>query len=201
MNRAGVSAEDVARRLAVAPAPARRSALMGRVPDTAERPRGDHDLNPELYEPGRSLIPAAVLVPDHAGQIAFPGGRIEASDADPGAAALREAEEETGLPPARVRLIGQLDTYVTRTGFEVVPMVGLVTPPFPIAPDSFEVAEVFEVPLGFFLAPENRERHSRIYQGKARQFYVFPYGDYHVWGATAGMMVNLVEVLNPDPGR
>jgi 8-oxo-dGTP pyrophosphatase MutT (NUDIX family) len=193
MNRAGVSAEDVARRLAVAPAPGRRSALMGRVPDTAERPRGDHDLNPELYEPGRSLIPAAVLVPivereaeltvlltrrtdhldDHAGQIAFPGGRIEASDADPGAAALREAEEETGLPPAR----------------------------FPIAPDSFEVAEVFEVPLGFFLAPENRERHSRIYQGKARQFYVFPYGDYHVWGATAGMMVNLVEVLNPDPGR
>jgi len=136
---------------------------------------------------------------DHAGQVAFPGGRIESSDAGPGAAALREAEEETGLPPACVRLIGQLDTYVTRTGFEVVPMVGLVTPPFPIEPDSFEVAEVFEVPLRFFLAPENRERHSLVYQGKVRQFYAFPYGEHYVWGATAGMLVNLAEVLNAGP--
>jgi len=219
MNRAEVSAEEVARRLAVAPMPGRRAALMGRVPDTPQRPRGDHDLSPELYQPGRSLIPAAVLVPiveraaaltvlltrrtdhldDHAGQIAFPGGRIEASDTGPSAAALREAEEETGLPPARVRLIGQLDTYVTRTGFEVVPVVGLVTPPFTIEPDSFEVAELFEVPLAFFLAPENRQRHSRVFQGKERQFYVFPYGDYYVWGATAGMLVNLADVLNPNP--
>jgi len=227
MNGTGVNAQEVARRLAGAPAPGRRSALMGRVPQDAGagdagaggRPRGDHDLNPELYQPGRRLIPAAVLVPivereaeltvlltrrtdhldDHAGQIAFPGGRIEASDADAGAAALREAEEETGLPPARVRLIGQLDTYVTRTGFEIVPLVGLVTPPFVIEPDSFEVAEVFEVPLGFFLAPENRQRHSRVFQGKERQFYAFPYGDYYVWGATAGMLVNLADVLNPDP--
>ena len=99
-----------------------------------------------------------------------------------------------------MRLVGQLDTYVTRTGFEVVPMVGLVTPPFPIEPDSFEVAEVFEVPLAFFLAPENRQRHSRVYQGKERQFYVFPYDDYCVWGATAGMLVNLADVLNPDSG-
>jgi 8-oxo-dGTP pyrophosphatase MutT (NUDIX family) len=218
MNGTEVSAEEVARRFASAPMPGRRGALMGRVPDSDQRPRGDHDLNPELYEPGRSLIPAAVLVPivereaaltvlltrrtdhldDHAGQIAFPGGRIEASDAGPGAAALREAEEETGLPPSRVRLIGQLDTYVIRTGFEVVPVVGLVTPPFPIEPDHFEVAEVFEVPLAFFLAPENRKRHSRVYQGKERQFYVFPYGDYYVWGATAGMLVNLAEVLSPD---
>ena len=220
MSGRGVSAAEVERRLAAAPAPGRHAALMGRVPDTGSRPRGDHDLSPELYQPGRSLIPAAVLVPiverepeltvlltlrtdhldDHAGQISFPGGRIEAGDAGPGAAALREAEEETGLPPARVRLIGQLDTYVTRTGFEVVPVVGLVTPPFPIEPDSFEVAEVFEVPLAFFLAPENRERHSRVYQGKERQYYAFPYGDYYVWGATAGMLVNLVDVLNPDPG-
>ncbi len=225
MSRTEVSAEDVVARLATAPKPGRQAGfkgpgfkgpgLMGQVPDSGARPRGDHDLNPELYEPGRSLIPAAVLVPivereagltvlltrrtdhldDHAGQVAFPGGRIEASDANPGAAALREAEEETGLPPARVRLIGQLDTYVTRTGFEVVPLVGLVTPPFPIEPDSFEVAEVFEVPLGFFLAPENRQCHSRVYQGKERQFYAFSYGDHYVWGATAGMLVNLVEVL------
>ena len=114
---------------------------------------------------------------------------------------LALAGEETGLPAERVRLIGQLDTYVTRTGFEVVPMVGLVTPPFAIEPDSFEGAEVFEVPLGFFLAPENCERHSRVYQGKERQFYAFGYGDYYGWGATAGMLVTLVEVLNPDPGR
>ncbi len=225
VNRIAVSTEEVVRRLAAAAAPGRRAGfmgagLMGRVPDTATRPRGDHDLNPEFYQPGRRLIPAAVLVPivereaeltvlltrrtdhldDHAGQISFPGGRIEASDAGPGAAALREAEEETGLPPARVRLIGRLDTYVTRTGFEVVPMVGLVTPPFAIKPDSFEVAEVFEVPLGFFLAPENCERHTRIYQGVERQFYAFTYGDHYVWGATAGMLVNLVQVLNPDPG-
>ena len=116
LNRIGVSAEEVVRRLSAAPPPGRRAGLMGRVPATGARPRGDHDLNPELYQPGRRLIPAAVLVPivereaeltvlltrrtdhldDHAGQIAFPGGRIEASDAGPGAAALREAEEETG---------------------------------------------------------------------------------------------------------
>ncbi|MCH9011998.1 MAG: CoA pyrophosphatase [Proteobacteria bacterium] len=213
-----LSAEMVARRFAGAPTPRRRASLMGRAPAGAERPRGDHDLNPEFYEPGRRLTPAAVLVPivereagltvlltrrtdhldDHAGQVSFPGGRIEAFDQGPEAAALREAEEETGLPPDRVRLIGRLDTYVTRTGFEVIPVVGLVTPPFPIAPDSFEVAEVFEVPLAFFLAPENRQRHSRVYEGKDRQFYVFPFKDYYIWGATAGMLVNLVEVLNPD---
>ena len=189
---------------------------MGRAPDGADRPRGDHDLNPELYIPGRRLTPAAVLVPiverepeltvlltrrtehldDHAGQISFPGGRIETTDRGPEAAALREAQEETGLPPECVRLIGRLDTYVTRTGFEVMPVVGLVSPPFPIEPDSFEVAEVFEVPLPFFLAPENRERHSRLYEGKARDFYVFPYQDYYIWGATAGILVNLAEVLS-----
>jgi 8-oxo-dGTP pyrophosphatase MutT (NUDIX family) len=214
-----LSAEMVARCFAEAPAPGRRAALMGRAPGgTDKRPRGDHDLNPELYQPGRRLTPAAVLVPiveraagltvlltrrtdhldDHAGQVSFPGGRIEAFDEGPEAAALREAEEETGLPPDRVRLIGRLDTYVTRTGFEVIPAVGLVMPPFPIAPDSFEVAEVFEVPLAFFLAPENRQRHSLVYEGKDRQFYVFPFEDHYIWGATAGMLVNLVEVLNPD---
>ena len=215
----GVSAEEVLRRFAQAPAPGRRVSLMGRVPDTENRPRGDHDLNPELYMPGRRLTPAAVLVPivereggltvlltrrtdhldDHAGQISFPGGRIEASDAGPAAAALREAEEETGLPAGRVRLIGRLDTYVTRTGFEVIPVVGLVRPPFPVELDSFEVAEVFEVPLGFFLAPGNRERHGRLFEGKMRYYHAFPYRDYFVWGATAGMLVNLVEVLSPDP--
>ena len=213
-----LSAEMVARRFAGAPTPRRRASLMGRAPAAAERPRGDHDLNPELYEPGRRLTPAAVLVPivereagltvlltrrtdhldDHAGQVSFPGGRLQAFDQGPEAAALREAEEETGLPPDRVRLIGRLDTYVTRTGFEVIPVVGLVTPPFPIAPDSFEVAEVFEVPLAFFVAPENCQRHRLVYEGKDRQFYVFPFKDHYSWGATAGILVNLVEVLTPD---
>ncbi len=201
--------------------PGRRTAPLAgssRVVGKNGRIRGDHDLAPELYEPDQALTPAAVLVPlvarpegakvlltrrtdhlhDHAGQISFPGGRIDPEDSGPDAAALREAEEETGLPPDRVRLIGRLDTYVTRTGFEVIPAVGLVTPPFPIEPDSFEVAEVFEVPLAFFLAPENRQRHSRVYEGKDRLFYVFPFKDHYIWGATAGMLVNLVEVLNPN---
>jgi 8-oxo-dGTP pyrophosphatase MutT (NUDIX family) len=215
VSAGGVNSEEVARRFAEAPDPGRRTSSSG---GAVERPRGDHDLNPDLYMPGRSLTPAAVLVPiverapeltvlltrrtdhldDHAGQISFPGGRIEAGDTGPEAAALREAEEETGLPPERVRLVGHLDTYVTRTGFEVFPVVGLITPPFPIELDSFEVAEVFEVPLAFFLAPENRERHSRVYEGRTRQFYVFLYRDYYIWGATAGMLVNLTEVLSAD---
>ncbi len=185
---------------------------------TDSRPRGDHDLNPDFYEPGRALTAAAVLVPvvarddglkllftrrtehltDHAGQISFPGGRIDPGDEDAWAAALRETEAEVGLPRTHVRLAGRLDTYVTRTGFEVTPLVGLISPPFPVTPDSFEVAEVFEAPLPFFLDPANREIHSRLYQGKERFFFAFPYGEHYIWGATAGMLVNLVEVLSGD---
>ncbi len=179
------------------------------------RPSGDHDLNPELYEPSVKLIPAAVLVPlvqhpqgmtvlltrrtahlhDHAGQIAFPGGRVDAADAGPTEAALREAEEEVGLPRSHVRLVGELDLYVTRTGFEVTPVVGLITPGFPMIPESFEVDEIFEVPLAFFLAPESREIHSRFYRGAERRFYAYPYQDYYIWGATAGMLNNLADLL------
>lgn len=181
------------------------------------RPRGDHDLNPDLYSPDDALVPAAVLVPivrrspstllltrrtdhlhDHAGQIAFPGGRIDPVDRDATAAALRETEEEVGLPRQHIEIVGQLDSYVTRTGFEVTPVVGLVTPPFPVEPDRFEVAEVFEVPLGFILDTANREVHSRLYEGKERRFYVYPYDDYYIWGATAGMLVNLSEILGEE---
>ena len=201
-----------------APGHARRNAP-GNAPGAVDpRPRGDHDLNPDFYEPGRALTAAAVLVPvvaredgltllftrrtehltDHAGQISFPGGRIDPGDEDAWAAALRETEEEVGLPRTHVRLAGRLDTYVTRTGFEVTPLVGLIRPPFPVTPDSFEVAEVFEAPLPFFLDPANREIHSRLYEGKERFFFAFPYGERYIWGATAGMLVNLVEVLSED---
>jgi 8-oxo-dGTP pyrophosphatase MutT (NUDIX family) len=205
--------DEIVRRLS-AGTPGRRSAP--RAPEAGEDwPRGDHDLNPDFYEPGRALTEAAVLVPivtrgegptvlltqrtdhlnDHAGQISFPGGRLDPGDADARAAALRETEEEIGLPHAHVRLVGRLDTYVTRTGFEVTPLIGLVAPPFALTLDSFEVAEAFEVPLAFFLDPANRKTDSRLYQGKERHFFAFPYGERYIWGATAGMLVNLAEVL------
>jgi 8-oxo-dGTP pyrophosphatase MutT (NUDIX family) len=204
--------EELERRLAVAAPPGRRAA-----PLPPDAPRGDHDLNPDLYMPERALVPAAVLIPVvtrraglnllftrradhldvHAGQISFPGGRLEPADAGPEAAALRETEEEVGLPRRHVELIGRLDTYVTRTGFEITPVLGLVTPPFPVVPDSFEVAEVFEAPLDFFLTPHNRQRDTRVYEGRARHFYAFPYRSHYIWGATAGILVNLGDVLAP----
>ena len=178
--------------------------------------RGDHDLNPGETPPSTALRPAAVLVPlidhrdemtilltqrtahlsAHAGQISFPGGRIEAHDRDPIAAALRETEEEVGLPGHRVDVIGRLDTYVTGTGFEITPIVGLVTPPFPLTIDPFEVAEAFEVPLSYVLDPRNHNRTVRESAGRARVFFVLPYEGRNIWGATAGMLVNLAEVLN-----
>jgi 8-oxo-dGTP pyrophosphatase MutT (NUDIX family) len=181
---------------------------------TAEAQRGDHDLNPGMH-PDRTLTAAAVLVPlidrpdgltvlltkrtdhlhDHAGQVSFPGGRIDPGDRDAADAALREAQEEVGLDPQRVDLVARLDTYVTRTGFEVIPWVGLIMPPIALVPDPFEVAEVFEVPLGFFLDAGNRRTESRVWQGKERFFYVYPWPGYYIWGATAGMLSNLAEVL------
>lgn len=176
--------------------------------------RGDHDLNPTMPRHDK-LIPAAVLVPlvdrpggltvlltqrtahlnAHAGQISFPGGRVEPDDPTHEAAALREAEEEVGLSPDRVDIIGRLDYYVVRSGFRVTPIVGFVNPPFEIKPDPFEVAEVFEVPLSFVLDPRNHETGTRMHNGQERTFYVLPYEDRYIWGATAGMLVNLSEVL------
>ena len=181
--------------------------------------RGDHDLNPDML-PDPPLRQAAVLVPlvdrpegltvlltqrtdhlpDHAGQISFPGGSLESDDQDPCAAALRETEEEVGLDRRHVEIIGALDLYITRTGYSVHPVVGMVTPPFDIAPDPHEVASVFEVPLTFITDPASRTVHSRRYAGKLRRFYAFPwqdpYGERYIWGATAGMLVNLCEVLD-----
>jgi len=180
--------------------------------------RGDHDHNPSLtVDQGRVLVRASVLVPlvdrsdgltvlltqrtahlsDHAGQVSFPGGRQEPEDADEYAAALREAREEIGLPEDLVRLIGRLDTYVTRTGFEVTPVVGLIRPPMPLKPDPYEVADIFEVPLAFIVDPAHHELRSREFEGARRHFYVLPYQDRFIWGATAGMLVNLAGLLAP----
>jgi 8-oxo-dGTP pyrophosphatase MutT (NUDIX family) len=183
--------------------------------------RGDHDLNPGETPPSSALRPAAVLVPlidrpkgmtvlltqrtahlhAHAGQISFPGGRMEESDADAVATALRETEEEVGLTRDRIDVIGRLDTYVTGTGFEITPIVGIVTPPYTLAIDPFEVAEAFEVPLSYILDRRNHNRQERESAGRVRVFYVLPYEGRNIWGATAGMLVNLAEVLNAEtPG-
>ncbi|MEI8393677.1 MAG: CoA pyrophosphatase [Rhodospirillaceae bacterium] len=186
------------------------SAATGAVPQ-----RGDHNLNPDMPPP---VIwrEAAVLVPlvkradgltviftrrtehlsAHAGQISFPGGRLEPDDLDAEAAALRETEEEIGLSRHHVEVIGRLDPYLTRTGFRVEPVVGLVVPPFALSPDPNEVAEIFEVPLSVILDPALPRTEGFQVPGSVRQFYVFPYLHYIIWGATAGMLVNLRDVLS-----
>lgn len=167
-------------------------------------------------KPRDGLVPAAVLVPlvfrdeglsvlltqrtahlaHHPGQISFPGGRGEPEDANAVATALREAEEEVGLPPSQVEVAGRLDDYVTVTGFRVVPVVGFLTPPLALAPDTFEVADIFEVPLAFILDPANHQRHFRITPtGEKRHYYAIPFEGRYIWGATAGMLINLHEVL------
>lgn len=162
-----------------------------------------------------SLTPAAVLFPivlrdgaqtvlftqrtahlrDHAGQISFPGGRVEAEDLSPSHTALRETEEEIGLSRERIEILGFLPEYRTGTGFRVTPVVALVQPPFDLLPDPFEVAEVFEVPLAFLLDPANHQQHSLHYRGALRHYFAMPYGDYFIWGATAGMIRSLSERL------
>jgi 8-oxo-dGTP pyrophosphatase MutT (NUDIX family) len=132
---------------------------------------------------------------DHAGQISLPGGRIEDEDEGPAAAALREALEEIGLAPDKVELLGGLRHYDTITGFRIHPVVGWIEPPVEFAPDPFEVAEVFEVPLGFALDPANHRRDSYVRNGEQRHFYVVPYQDRYIWGATAGILVNLARLL------
>jgi 8-oxo-dGTP pyrophosphatase MutT (NUDIX family) len=168
-----------------------------------------------VHPPEHRPIAAAVLVPvvnrprgatlmftqrtshlhDHAGQISFPGGRVDEGDSDREATALREAEEETGLDRSRIEIVGRLPDYDIMTGFRVTPVVGWVEPPFELRPDPFEVEEVFEVPLDFFLDPANHQAHSREVNGRRRHYYVMPYEDYYIWGATAGMVRMLYQVL------
>jgi len=131
----------------------------------------------------------------HAGQISFPGGRIEAGDADPAAAALREAHEEIGLVPGKAQPLGYLDCLATITGFHVFPVVATVDVAFSPIRDPNEVEEVFEVPLDFLLDPAH-ERHREVdYRGGKRRMVEFVYRDYRIWGATAAMLVNFRQRL------
>jgi 8-oxo-dGTP pyrophosphatase MutT (NUDIX family) len=185
-----------------------------RSPSSEPADRGDADLNPGMVLP-INLRAAAVLVglvereggftvlltrrtdhlQHHAGQVSFPGGRIEDFDATPAQAALRETEEEIGLNRSHIDLVGRLDDYVTGTGFRVVPLVGFVRPPFDLTPDPFEVAEVFEVPLSFLLDPANHQVCERDIKGSPKRYFAIPYQRHFIWGATAGMLMNLYEIL------
>lgn len=192
--------------------------MAGHEPAGIDMRRGDFDLNPSLKGKvtrkytGRAasvLVPLVdraddmtVLLtrrtehlPDHAGQVAFPGGAREAGDKDAIDTALRETEEEIGIGRELVHIAGALDLYETSTGYHVAPIVGLVTPGFELAIDPHEVAEAFEVPLNFLLDPENHRIHSRVWLGRRRYFYAIPYGEHYIWGATAGMLMNLYELL------
>jgi 8-oxo-dGTP pyrophosphatase MutT (NUDIX family) len=163
---------------------------------------------PDTWKPASVLVPlvhhpegVTVLLtqrtadmPSHAGQIAFPGGRREAGE-DAVAAALRETEEEVGIPHSFIEVVGTMDLYHTGTGFEITPVVGIVTPGFTIRAQAREVADVFEVPLDHFLNEVNHQIGSRQYQGRERRYYAMPYGDRYIWGATAGMLKNLYFIL------
>jgi 8-oxo-dGTP pyrophosphatase MutT (NUDIX family) len=137
---------------------------------------------------------------DHAGQISFPGGRAEPTDADAVATALRETEEEIGLPRHRIEVIGSLPPYTTITHFVVTPVVAIVQPPFELALDGFEVAEAFEVPLRYLMTPAHHQRHAFEYGNESRQFLSMPWQngarEYFIWGATAAMLRNLYAFLS-----
>lgn len=135
---------------------------------------------------------------DHAGQISFPGGRVEPQDESPTATALRETEEETGLESRFVEIVGYLDLYRTGTGFIVTPVVGLVSMGFSLAPDEFEVADIFEVPLDYVLDASNYRRETRCFDGIERTFDVIEYENRYIWGATAGMLVDLHKKLRSN---
>lgn len=178
---------------------------------------GDHVLNPDLVGGliGMALREAAVLVPvvddggetrviltrraaamrKHSGQVAFPGGSVDAEDGSAEIAAMREAEEEIGLGRRFVEPVGELPVYLTTTGFRITPVLALVHPGFELIANPAEVDAVFEVPLSFLMDPANHRRESRVWEGIERHYYVMPYGEHHIWGVTAGIIRTLYERL------
>jgi 8-oxo-dGTP pyrophosphatase MutT (NUDIX family) len=130
---------------------------------------------------------------NHAGQIAFPGGKIEPTDAGPLAAALREANEEVGLDRRLVEPLGYLDVYFTFSGFRILPVVARIDAGYALTLNPSEVADAFEVPLDFLMRPENHQRQSREWKGIQRHYYAMPYGERYIWGVTAGILRNLYE--------
>lgn len=192
------------------------TALKQRLQHLLKRPAAPRLKGDQGFEVSDRLRPAAVLIglvdrpagptilltqrtehlSAHAGQISFPGGRMEPEDADAAATALREAQEEIGLDPAKVELLGEVPPYTTITGFRVHPIVGWIEPPVTFAIDPIEVAELFEVPLAFVLDKANHRQGSREHGGRRRQFYVLPFERRYIWGATAAMLVNFAERLD-----
>jgi 8-oxo-dGTP pyrophosphatase MutT (NUDIX family) len=186
-------------------------------PDVAPK-HGDHVLNQanmQAHSVATNARLAAVLVPlvaraseatvlmttrsselrQHSGQVAFPGGKVDDGET-PCQAALREAQEEIGLDPKHIEPIGYLDPYLTGTGFRILPVVALVTPPFQLLVNAQEVHDTFEVPLAFLMQPDNHQRHSREWRGTTRHFYAMPWNERYIWGATAGIVRSLYEKLH-----
>jgi 8-oxo-dGTP pyrophosphatase MutT (NUDIX family) len=149
-------------------------------------------------EPGLILTQRAAHLRKHPGQIAFPGGRVDESDAGEIAAALREAEEEIGLPPAAVDVIGTSDRYHTFTGFDVIPVLGVIPPDLPLEPQESEVESWFELPLSFALDSANRTRREVDFQGGVRQYYEIVWQERRIWGVTAAILANLSRRLGYD---
>ncbi len=190
-----------------------RARLLQQAPGLAAH--DDYDLDPADGPMTFGGAPAAVLLPlilddtprllftrrtdtlsHHSGQVSFPGGRREDKDVSPLETALRETMEETGIAPGFVTVAGYLERYLTGTGFDIQPVVGVLAPGFALAPDPSEVAEVFEVPLAFLRDPANRRRETRLLLGRQRSFYAYTYDGYEIWGATAAIVVGLVQRLD-----
>ena len=148
--------------------------------------------------PGVLLTKRTAHLTKHAGQVSFPGGRIDPTDADARAAALREAYEEIALEPDQVRVLGNLSDFLTGTGFRITPVIGLLPPGLAFKPSPHEVEAVFELPLSVLLDPDAPQLRPREVQGRARNFWVWPHPEHYIWGATAAILVHLARALRAE---